>query len=267
MDLTRYLDAYEQSARAVADLAAGRTAEEWSRDTACPGWAVADQVAHVSALEHQFVGDPLPPALATYGRHVRNDYGKHIENGVVAYRRESPADAAAELHAVLDRRFAQLRATPLDPAAETDGLLGAPVPWARFLPVRFYDVWAHEQDIRRALGRPVSFDGLSGEVAVETVLAVLPMAVAKGAKAPPGSSVSFDVSGSPAAAVTVVVDDAGRGRLEQGLRPGATCTVRCDAPTLALLQCGRIDPATAEVAVEGDTALGDRVVGSLTVTF
>ena len=266
MDAQTYLEAYEQSARAVADLAAGRSAQEWAAPTDCPGWSVADQVAHVAALEHQFAGDPLPPALPEYGPHVLNAYGEHMERGVVAYRRADPDQASQELHAVLDRRFAALRDAPIDLAAETPGVLGQPVPWARFLPVRCFDVWAHEQDIRLALGRDVRFDGTSGRVALDSALAPLPMLVAKAAEVAAGTSVGFDVTGSPSAAVTVVVDAAGRGRAEPGLQPGTVACVRTDAATLTRLICGRTDLTAAAVTVDGDQELGRRVLASLTIT-
>jgi uncharacterized protein (TIGR03083 family) len=266
MSLTRYVDAYEQSARAVADLARGRTSEEWSRDTDCPGWVVADQVAHVSALEHQFVGDPLPPDLPSYGPHVHGIVGEHTERGVVAYRRDDPDLAARELSAVLDRRFAALRSTGVDPTGETIGLLGNRIAWARFLPVRCFDVWAHEQDIRLALGLPVVFEGTSGDAAMEAMLAVLPMAVARGAGAPPGSSVAFDLAGSPGAAVTVLVDESGRGRLDDGADGDATAVVRCEVATLSRLVCGRVEPVPADVVLDGDRELGQRVLGSLAIT-
>lgn len=264
--MAAYVDAYEHTVRAVAALAAGCTPEEWGRPTDCPGWSVADQVAHVRALEHQFAGDPAPPALDEYPAHVRNPAGEHMERGVVAYRSDDPAEAGAQLLKVLDRRLAALRSGPIDPDAETPNALGSPVPWARLLPVRVFDIWTHEQDIRLALGRPQDLTGPAAEVARESVLAVLPMVVAKLARTPAGSAVALDVRGEQGFAVTVRVGQDGRGSTEDGLAPDATTTLRTDFATMARLACGRVDPAAATVTVEGEQDLGRKVLAALAIT-
>jgi uncharacterized protein (TIGR03083 family) len=264
--MQRYVDALEQVAGSFAEVVESLRPEQWDLETECPGWAVRDQVAHVVALERQLLGQPLPPRLPSYPPHVQGPSAEHMENGIAALRELSHAELLAELRDLCGRHVAQLRAGELTPETIVQGALGNDVPAGRALPVRVFDLWAHEQDVRRAADVPGNLAGPAAAVVRDQVLAMLPYLVGKQVAPPPGTSVAFDVTGPTTLQTTVVVGDDARASARPGVAADATTTVRTDYQTFTRLACGRIDPTTAPVRLDGDEALGRQVLGVLAIT-
>ena len=102
-------------------------------------------------------------------------------------------------------------------------------------------------------------------VAVGQIAALLPYVVGSGVGPPPGTSVAFDVVGSVPVAATVTVGADGKAAAVDGVAPGATVTLRMSTETLGRLAGGRVDPAAAEVEVEGDAELGRKVLAELAI--
>lgn len=262
-----HVDALEQTLRSTLRLAESMQEGHWRRTTDCPGWSVADQVAHLVALERQLAGDAPPPPLAAYPEHVRGQHARAMENGVAARRGRSGAQLTDELRETLDRRFAGLRAEPLDPSAPAVGVAGQQMTLEQLLKMRVFDCWAHEQDIRRATGRPGNLDGPAAEVVRDQILGALPFLFAKRVGATAGQSVRVEVEGELAATVTVGIGADGRAALRpaEATEP-PTATVRMGWETLARLACGRVGADEAEVEVTGDVTLARRVLANLTLT-
>lgn len=108
------MDSFEQSVRSLLSVADDLDPEDWRRPTDLPGWSVHDVVSHLAAVEHELlVGEP-PPALATYGAHVRDAFGQHMERGVAARRWRPSDDVVAELRSCLEQRLPQMRAMRAD---------------------------------------------------------------------------------------------------------------------------------------------------------
>ena len=63
------------------------------------------------------------------------------------------------LRAAIEARRAALQADPPKAGDDVLGVMGNPVPADRSLPIRVFDLWAHEQDVRIAIGRPGNEDG------------------------------------------------------------------------------------------------------------
>ncbi len=57
-------------------------------------------------------------------------------------------------------------------------------PYRRFMEIRVFDCWLHEQDIRSAIGRPGHEDGPCAEMSVDEVVRALGFIVGKQACAP-----------------------------------------------------------------------------------
>src|SRR3546814_15576711 len=72
------------------------------------------------------------------------------------------------------------------------------------LTLRVMDTWSHEQDIRRALGRPGHLTGPVVAEALRYWAQFLPFVVGKRAGAPDGSTVVFAVGDEPTTAIEVV---------------------------------------------------------------
>jgi uncharacterized protein (TIGR03083 family) len=133
---------------------------------------------------------------------------------------------------------------------------------------RAFDVWAHEQDLRRALGKPGNLDSPGALYARDWLLAAMPKVIAKDAGAKPGSAVVIDVHGPVEFMRTVRVDDQGHGTIDGSVSLGPAVTLTLDWETFVRLACGRVRPkAVADrFKVEGDEALADEILAHFAVT-
>jgi uncharacterized protein (TIGR03083 family) len=257
------IDNLEATWRSLLELCADLSEEEWKRPTGCPGWSVQDNVAHLIDYEARALGRPAPEVGQVTGPHTRNALGESNEVGVAHRRDRSGHEVLTELREVVAARAEQLRALRVEdlqrevPTPAGSGTL------ADMLTLRVMDTWSHEQDIRRAVGRPGHDRGPAVEEAVSYFARFLPFVVARRAGAPDGAVVEVEVGDVHRCAVEV---SGGRGRV---LEPaagegGAASTVRLAMPTTTFVALvgGRSD-APSDVAIEGDEELGRRIVDVL----
>ncbi|HEX4699849.1 MAG TPA: maleylpyruvate isomerase family mycothiol-dependent enzyme [Actinomycetes bacterium] len=264
-EMQTQLAAYADALRDVLAVAESVEADEWTLPTACPGWLVREQVAHVLAVERQLSGQPAPPRLETYPPHVRSPSGEHMEAGIAALRDLAPAELVTGLAGTVELRLAQLEDIDQDPATAVTGTLGTQVPLARFVPIRVLDLWTHEQDLRQAVGRPGGLDGAAARLSHDTMVGFLPHVVSQ-VGAPAGTTIALEVTGPLAVSVSVSVGADGAPAPVEHLDGPATATVRTDSWTFMRLTAGRVDPAAADVDVDGDPELGARVLKELNIS-
>ena len=254
----------------LSDVGRALSEAEWKTPTEVPGWSAQDNVAHVTALEWRLLGRPDPDhVLPDDLPHVHNDFGRTNELFVDSRRSWPGADVLAEFEEVTGERRTELGG--LDPdgfGAETWTPVG-PGTVRDLLPFRIFDAWVHEQDIRRAVGRPGDLDGPVADAAMERILAALPFVVGKKAAAPDGATVVVELSPPIPRRVAVRVE--GRARRLDPVPDTASVRIRTDGETFARLACGRLDPAAViardGVSLEGDATLGRRVVEELNFLF
>ncbi|MFI6521950.1 maleylpyruvate isomerase family mycothiol-dependent enzyme [Spirillospora sp. NPDC050679] len=259
--------AFEQTVRSTIALAAEFGPREWARPTECPGWSVQDVVSHIVGIELMLLGeDPAPGhVLPDDGfPHVRNEMGRMMEPAVDVRRSRSGEQVLAELRDVLERRLAALPG--IDPDEPTLAPTGHPTTQAGFMGFRAFDAWIHEQDVRRAVGRPGNLDAPATVCARRIMVPGLPVVVAKRAGAAPGRSVVFEVTGPVEFTERVLVGDDGRAALADGLDREPDVRLRMDWETFVRLAAGRCAPADVAVAVEGDRELAGRVLAGMALT-
>jgi uncharacterized protein (TIGR03083 family) len=135
------------------------------------------------------------------------------------------------------------------------------------LPFRIFDCWVHEQDMRRAVGREGGWDTTAAELAVDRMVAIMPMIVGKKVGPPDETVVVFAISGPVVRDVAIMVQDGRAAFATAGVEP--TVTLRLDAETFVRLAAGRGDPAEVVelVTFEGDEALGATVVREMNFLF
>lgn len=244
----------------ILELCAELTEEQWKTATGCPGWTVQDNVAHLVDYEADALGRPRLEATVPEGLdHLKNPLGEANEVGVQARRARPGAEVLAELREVTAARSAQLRALTVDDLSREVATPTGPGTLADLLTLRVMDTWAHEQDIRRALGRPGHATGPVVDEAVAYWARFLPYVVGKRAGAPDGTTVVVQVGDRHRSAIEV---QDGRARSVDGLEGEPTVTLAMPAPTFAALVGGRTD-APDDVAITGDEDLGRRIVAHL----
>lgn len=236
--LEQLIDAFDDVLAATEAL--GRTLSEadGERPTDCPGWTVKDQVAHMAGLEQIIGGAPAPGIELPDLPHVRGDVGRFMELSVHVRRGLPLVALVDELAGMRPRRVADLRALC---AEGGDPLVPTPFgdrPLSAGLPVRVFDLWAHEQDIRRAMGQAPRITGLGAEVSLDRVLAMWPRALPPAAEGVDGELV-VEVTGPEASTTTITL---GVG--------GPVATLRGDLGDVTRVFCGRVDPG-------GDLLTGD----------
>ncbi len=236
--------------------------------TGCPGWTVRDNIAHIVDLESILIGRPRPDHAVPEGLpYIRNAPGEFMEIGVDARRGVPLSDLLAEYRDVTTERLARL-------AALDDGQLDQMGPGffsqskvRSFLAIRVFDLWSHEQDMRRALGTPGGLDGIPAAHSRERMLMGVGNEVQQRLSPPPGTVLVFDVTG-PGGARRSIRFDGERGRSGEDIPDSPASTLQLDLPTLTVLACGRSDDpgARSRVVVEGDQNLARLVLEDLAIT-
>jgi uncharacterized protein (TIGR03083 family) len=247
----------------------GFSAAQWQATTPLPGWNVQAVVSHIIGTESVLSGIAPPAADVDVSglEHVRNDVGAMNESWVRHLSGESGASVLQRFRAVTNNRREVLTSLSDDDwNAETRTPVG-PESYGRFMQVRTFDCWMHEQDIRVAVQRPSSDDELSvpaAQLSLDEIAATLGYVVGKLAKAPDGSRVRFELTGPLARTINVGVD--GRAQLVDDFGQAApTATLRLDALQFTRLAGGRPKcPARPqEVELGGDEDLAAQIVEHL----
>ncbi|MFF5032131.1 maleylpyruvate isomerase N-terminal domain-containing protein [Nocardia salmonicida] len=260
---------------AIALLVADLDEKAWRRMSPLPGWTLFDVVAHVVGSESWLLGETPPPHDPLRPKddvrtlpHVRNEVAVLNEIWVDRLRPLSGKRLLALFDETTERRRAALAAMD-DEAwqASTVSPVGQ-VPYGRFMRVRLFDCWMHELDLADGIGRSVPEGGARAETAFAELTIGLGRAVVKGAKAPDGSLITLDLTGPVTRQVHLSVEG-GRGTVLDEISGEPTTLLRLDSGLFARLRGGRTtaDRHPGEVVVEGDTALGERLVRNLAFTI
>ncbi len=239
---------------------------QWHTASECPGWTVKDLYSHVIGTELMLLGRPDEATETDHGDHVRNQIGEFNEVSVAIRRDRSGAEVLAELEQVATERTAALDSmTDSEFDAESFTPAGQDT-YGRFMQIRVFDCWIHEQDAREALDLPGHTSGHAVDVALDEHSTALGFIVGKKAGATEGQSVRFHLTGEAERTIDVRVD--GRATVVDDLvEPTATITI----PTLLWFRyaAGRrtADPTRHDVTIEGDQDLGRRVLASAGYTI
>ncbi|MGW6698940.1 maleylpyruvate isomerase N-terminal domain-containing protein [Nocardia sp. NPDC055049] len=260
---------------AIALLVTDLDEKAWRRTSPLPGWTLFDVVAHVIGTESWLLGETPPPHDPLRPKtdvrtlpHVRNEVAVLNEIWVDRLRPLSGKRLLALFDETTERRRAALAAMDDDAwQAPTVSPVGQ-VPYGRFMRVRLFDCWMHEHDLADGIGRSVPEGGARAEAAFAELTLGLGRAVVKGAKAPDGSLITLDLTGPVTRQVHLSVAG-GRGTVLDEVSEEPTTVIRVDSGLFARLRGGRTtaDRHPGEVVVEGDTALGERLVQNLAFTI
>jgi uncharacterized protein (TIGR03083 family) len=259
------VDLLEETWSSIGQLGDALGTEEWELPSECPGWSVRDVLAHMVGTESSLLGEDSPAPVST-ADHVHNAVGARNEGWVASLRPQSGPALLDKFREVTSRRLRDLRSWPTERFDEVGPSPVGNVPYREFMQVRVMDCWVHEQDMRVATARPGHREGPAAELAVDRLVSAMPFVVGKQAGAPEGSSVCFELTGTPSRRVDVVVRD---GRAAMGMPPETepTTRVRMDSEVFWRLGCGRVTSdaviGAGLVDVAGDEELARRVLGAM----
>ena len=252
----------------LAELLAGLGDDGWSAQ-ALPGWDVHDVVAHLIGTERLLAGSALPdlPVDGDGLSHVRNEIGRANEAWVIELRSRTHAELLADFRAVTAQRLASLQAMSQDEFDAPSWTPAGQATYGRFMRIRLFDCWMHEQDIRTAVGQPGHEAGPIAEQVLEEVTAALGYVVGKLARAPDGSSVLIRLTGPIERQLRVVVDR--RARVVDALDGEPTATLALASSLFFRLAGGRADPdaASSRVELAGDIDLARQIAANLAFTI
>lgn len=263
--LMGYVEVWKQAIDDLLTLLDSLPEEDWSRPTDLPGWDVRAVASHTAHLEAILAGGPEETADVGEPPHVTGLMGLYTEIGVVNRRSRSGAEIVAEIRTATDARYAELLADPPTDGTELPGRIfgGVPWTWETLLRNRPLDVWMHEQDVRRAVGRPGGMDSPAAKHTADYLAEALGYVLVRKVGAEPGTTVTLEVAGSEPATWTITPTGRGERVLDPVHPPSAT--IRLDRESFICLAGGR-RAAPGPVGIEGDTELGQRVVDALATT-
>ena len=259
------IEALAQQWSALAELGGSLDLDDWEVMTDCPGWTVRDNLSHVIGTERSLAGEAAPDIELGDRPHLKNDIGKLNEAWIESRRDVAGAAVVDELVAVTDARLGTLRAMSQQEWDADSWTPAGPATFGRFMQIRLFDCWMHEQDIRVALGQPGHLEGPCAEGALDEVERSLGFVVGKRGGAPDGSRVQIELSGPTARTIRVAVD--GRARVVDAFDGEPTATLTAPFDVFMRLIGGRTDPgpylADATVTLDGDIEVAERIATNL----
>lgn len=242
--------------------------DQWDLPTECPGWSVKDNLSHIIGTERLLLGESAPE-IEVSGDHIKNGIGKVNEVWIEERRSRAGAEVLAEFVEVTRRRLEALRAmTQSDFDAPSWTPAGESI-YGRFMRIRVFDCWTHEQDMRQALGRPGHESGPVAELSLDEVATAIGFIVGKKGGAPTGTAVRIHLTGPLSRVLDVDVTD--RARLVPTLHRDPTATVEMPGTLFMRLTAGRTTAgqplADGTISIDGDEALGRQVAEHLAFTI
>jgi uncharacterized protein (TIGR03083 family) len=245
--------------------------DEWRRPSPLPGWSVQDNVAHIVGTEAMLAGEPGPSIEIDReaNAHVRNDIGAFNEQWVESLRAVPSNEVLSRFRELTGARLAALEAMSEEEWNAESFTPAGKDTYGRFMQIRVFDCWLHEQDIRDAIGRPGHETGLAVEVVLDEMATALGFVVGKKAGAEPGESVTFALTDGGAVVRELNVEVGERAAVVPALAGHATVVLTMPIGVMTRRCAGRVGPDELldQVAIDGDLALAAKILENQTYTI
>ena len=266
LDKERIVGALRDEWASIDELISGLDDEQWSWPSPLPGWDVRSNVVHMFGTEAMLLGR-APSTEADDLDHVKNPIGAANEAWIATYAEASPSELVDEFRLLTGDRLSVLEAMSDDEWNEVGFTPAGQAPYGRFMQIRVFDCWMHEQDIRYAIRMPGHEQGAPVDVSLDEMSNAMGFVVGKKAAAPEGSSVTFDLRGATSRRIHVQVGE--RARVVDTLDGPATTTLVMPVISFAHIAGGRLDRELhmSHCEIEGDEELGRRVLENLPYTI
>ena len=253
------------------NLLTGLGDDEWSMPTPLPGWSVQDNVAHIVGTEAMLSGEPGPAIEVDReaNAHVRNDIGVFNEQWVESLRAVAPSEVLSRFRVLTAARLGTLEAMSDDEWNAESFTPAGKDTFGRFMQIRVFDCWLHEQDIRDAVGQPGHESGLAVEVVLDEMATALGFVVGKKAGAATGQSVTFALTDGGSIVRELHVEVGERATVVPELSGPATVTLTMPIGVMTRRCAGRVgaDELLDQVVIDGDLALASRILQNQSYTI
>ncbi len=269
VDKARILSLLRREFGAVTAAVSHLTDDQWSVASCLPGWTVHDVLSHMTGTELMLSGQAPPTADVSHLDHMRNPVAEANEVWVESMRRVAGPEMVARWTAVTADRLASLETmTQAQFDAPSWTPVGSDETYGRFMRIRHYDCYMHEQDIRLALGLPGRGDPDDVSSCLEEVATGLGYIVGRRAGLPDGSRVRIELTGDVER--TFLVSVAGRAAVVDALDGPVTVGIELPASQFLRLTGGRHDGSSGPdhgIQFTGDVGLGHQLVDNLAFTI
>jgi uncharacterized protein (TIGR03083 family) len=242
-------------------LASTLSDDQLAVQSLCPDWTVHGVLAHLFGLEEILSGwfpdgPEDPPPFGNLGDSF---------NEIAALSGSALID---RITSIGDTRKAELGALSSDQMAAPSITPVGVSTYGKFMAIRVFDFWVHEQDVRVPLGLDPSGAGPAAEQALDEIEGSLGYIVGKKIGLQDGQSIKITLTGGVERTMCVAVD--GRAAQVDSLDdPDVELT--SDSMTFALLACGRVDPEEAisagKISWSGDDTIGAHAARNLRYTM
>jgi len=141
--------------------------------------------------------------------------------------------------------------------------------FGRFMQIRVFDCWLHEQDIRDAVGRPGDESGLAVEVTLDEMTTALGFVVGKKAGAQPGDRVTFALTDGGAVVRQIHVEVVERAMVVDRLHLPATVVLTMPVGVMTRRCAGRVRPDELldQIVIDGDEDLAHKILENQAYTI
>jgi len=157
--------------------------DQWKVQSYCPDWDVRGITSHLGGVETMLIGEEPGSWTDSVPFDKVSDYVASVQDldnaGLLAAYRETIATRRAEMAGYTEDQMALPSMTPVGPQT-----------YGRFMAIRVFDYWVHEQDIRGPLGMPGHESGAAAAMALNEIEISLPYIVGKKIGLPDGKTKS-----------------------------------------------------------------------------
>ena len=260
-DAPRAIEALDTCWTSLDALMAELTDDDWATPSLCPDWDVRGVIVHLAAVETMLAGRAADSMAESLPFEIVGQATQELSSF-------SGPETARRFRDVIAIRRADLAATPTADFGAPCMTPVGPGTYGRFMDVRVFDHWVHEQDIRVPLGRPGHEIGPAAETSIDEIEMSLGYIVGKRIGLPDGRAITFELTGPVERTMHVVVD--GRARAVDELA-ASDVVVTADSLAFARLACGRVDPQAeidaGTISWTGDDEWGERAARNLRFTM
>lgn len=255
----------------LGDLLGELSDDEWSLPSPLPGWSVQDNVAHIIGTEAMLAGEPGPGVEIDRdaNAHIRNDIGVFNEQWVQSLRAVPPSEMLSRFREITATRLGTLEAMSDDEWNAESFTPAGKDTFGRFMQIRVFDCWLHEQDIRDAVGRPGHETGLAVDIVLDEMATALGFVVGKKAGATEGQSVTFSLTDGGSVVRELHVEVGERAAVVPALSGPATVVLTMPVGVMTRRCAGRVGPDDLldQVVIDGDLSLASRILKNQSYTI